>query len=111
MALLAAASRGDAAEVERLVKDGWFHRKTDKARSSLALALHASDLRIGPLVQNGASPLHLAAFKGHIETVRTLTELGANLDARNAVRAQSGPARRRALLTRGSPVHRKRRRR
>ncbi len=39
-----------------------------------------------PSLQNGYTPLSRAASKGHIEAIRALVELGADLEAKDKVR-------------------------
>ena len=38
------------------------------------------------LLQDGYAALHLASMDGHLETLRTLVELGADKEAKNTVR-------------------------
>jgi ankyrin repeat protein len=61
MSLSMAALDGDVSEVRRLVAEGAdVNEQTD-----------------------GHSPVHLAAYYGHVEVVATLAELGADVDARD----------------------------
>lgn len=60
-ALLAAARRGDAREIERLIKAG-------------------SRLRVSD--DDGANALHLAAFNGHPKTAQVLVEGGASIESK-----------------------------
>ena len=43
--------------------------------------------------QWGRTPCHLAAWKGHEDSVRLLIDRGANIEATDNVRAQRDPAR------------------
>jgi len=58
--LLAAAARGDTAQIERLISSG-----------------ERTDVRDG----QGRTPLHVATFRGHHEAMRALAAAGANPNA------------------------------
>jgi hypothetical protein len=53
---------------------------------ALLLLLHPP-APISPCIQEGATPLHLAADNGHVESVVALCEHGANKEATDKVRA------------------------
>ena len=91
-ALLAAAQRGDALEVARLVQSGARLRYAKSVRACpAARRCRSAGLAFSPLVaafaslQDGNRALHLAAQWGHAETIEVLTDLKAGVDAENSV--------------------------
>ena len=91
-ALLAAAQRGDALEVARLVQSGARLRYAKSVRACpAARRCRSAGLVFSPLVaafaslQDGNRALHLAAQWGHAETIEVLTDLKAGVDAENSV--------------------------
>jgi ankyrin repeat protein len=92
-ALLAAALRGDAAEVRALAQDGVDLNYTQSASGQSALLLAAQRGHLG-VVQallargaavnvpraDGQTPLHLAAANGYLEIATALVEAEADFD-------------------------------
>ena len=91
-ALLAAAQRGDALEVARLVQSGARLRYAKSVRACpAARRCPSAGSAFSPLLaafaslQDGNRALHLAAQWGHAETIEVLTDLKAGVDAENSV--------------------------
>ncbi len=87
------ARRGDAEELEKMIKAGLsVNLKSAKGDTLLMLASYNNALKtVNMLLSNGAkvderndrgqTPLAGAAFKGHLEVVEALVDAGADVEA------------------------------
>jgi Ankyrin repeat len=84
--LIAAAEAGDVRKLRELIGKG----ANINAKDSVRVGCAESCLQVPPTslacAQNGDTPLHYAAYNGHVDAVRYLVEKGANINATNNVR-------------------------